>query len=111
MSTTVVKPITVDTFKPYAKKGKSNSKVQGRICDLLFRLVQTDDPAKVKKLCLAEVAWLEDEYSNPNTRTSYVTAYRKALSAYFAECPPPASLLSEYKGTSQHLSPVSSVCG
>ena len=103
MSTTVVKPITVETLKPYAKLGKSNGKVQSRICDLLLRLVQTDDPAKVKDLCLAEVAWLEAEYANPNTRTSYVTAYRKALSAYFAEHLPPASLLSEYKGTSQHL--------
>ena len=103
MPTTVVSPITKESLAPYAKLGKSNSKVRSHIVDLLFRLVQTDDPAKVKSLCLAEVAWLEDEYSNPNTRTSYITAYRKALSAYFAECPPPASLLSEYKGTSQHL--------
>ena len=40
-----VEPITVD-FRPYAKLGKSNGKIQSRICDLLFRLVQTDDPAK-----------------------------------------------------------------
>ena len=103
MPTTIVKPTTTETFAPYAKLGKSNGKIQRRICDLLLRLVQTDDPAKVKSLCEGEVAWLESEYSNPNTRTSYVTAYRKALSAYFAECPPPATLLSEYKGTSQHL--------
>ena len=103
MPPTVVKPITADTLRRYAKVGKSNGKVQDRICNLLLRLVQTDDPAKVKKLCSSEVTWLETEYSNPNTRTSYITAYRKALMAYFAECPPPASLLSEYKGTSQHL--------
>ena len=95
MPTTVISPITVDTFKPYAKLGKSNGKVQARICDLLLRLVQTDNPVKVKDLCLAEVAWLSAEYANPNTRTSYVTAFRKSLSAYFAECPPPVSLLSE----------------
>ncbi|MGI8935210.1 MAG: protelomerase family protein, partial [Phormidesmis sp.] len=103
MPTTIVTPITRETFKPYAKLGKSNGKIQGRICDLLLRLVQTDDPAKVKELCLAEVAWLESEYSNPNTRTSYITAERKAIAAYFAEHQPPASLLSEYKGASQHL--------
>ena len=95
MPTQVVKPTTIETLKPYAKLGKSNGKVQGRICALLLKLVQTDDPAKVKDLCLTEVAWLEAEYENPNTRTSYVTAYRKALSAYFAEHLPPAILLSE----------------
>ena len=103
MSATVVKPTTLEALKPYAKLGKSNGKIQARICDLLLRLVHTDDPAEVKELCLDEVAWLESEYSNPNTRTSYITAYRKALSAYFAEHLPPASLLSEYKGVSQHL--------
>lgn len=99
----VIEPITIDTFKPYAKLGKSNGKVQDRICGLLFRLIQTTSPAKVKQLCLDEVAWLESEYSNPNTRTSYITAHRKALKAYFDEFPPPANLLSEYKGTRQHL--------
>ncbi|PZO08414.1 MAG: hypothetical protein DCF25_22250 [Leptolyngbya foveolarum] len=70
MPTQVVKPITAETFRPYAKLGKSNGKVQSRICALLLRLIQTDDPAKVKNLCSSEVAWLETEYSNPNTRTS-----------------------------------------
>ena len=95
MPTAIVKPTTLETFKPFSKLGKSNGKIQARICDLLLRLVQTDDPAKVKDLCLDEVAWLEAEYANPNTRTSYITAYRKALEAYFAEHQPPASLLSE----------------
>ena len=103
MPAQVIASITAETLRPYARLGKSNGKIQARICDLLLRLVQTDDPAKVKDLCLDEVAWLEAEYENPNTRTSYVTAYRKALSAYFAEHLPPASLLSEYKGVSQHL--------
>ena len=103
MATITIAAVTKESLSPYAKLGKSNVKVRAQIADLLFRLVQTDDPAKVKDLCLAEVAWLESEYSNPNTRTSYVTAYRKALSAYFAEHLPPANLLSEYKGTSQHL--------
>ena len=103
MPVQIVEPITIETFRPYARLGKSNGKIQGRICELLFKLIQTDSPAKVKALCEAEIEWLETEYSNPNTRTSYVTAYRKALGAYFDECPPPASLLSEYKGTSQHL--------
>ena len=69
---------------------------------MIFRLIQTDDPAKVKALCLAEVEWLESEYENPNTRTSYITAYRKAIKAYFDEHPPRAILISEYKGLSQH---------
>lgn len=103
MPTTIVSPINRETFKSYAKLGKSNGKIQGRICDLLFRLVQTDNPIKVKQLCLDEVAWLEAEYSNPNTQTSYITAIRKAISTYFEDHQPPASLLSEYKGTSQHL--------
>ena len=95
MPTVTIKPTTLEALRPYAKLGKSNGKIQARICDLLLRLVQTDDPAKVKDLCLGEVAWLEAEYANPNTRTSYITAYRKALEAYFAEHQPPASLLSE----------------
>ena len=69
-----VTPITAETFKPYAKLGKSNGKIQGRICDLLLRLVQTDDPAKVKALCEQEIEWLTAEYSKPSTRTSYVSA-------------------------------------
>ena len=97
-----VEPITVDTFRPYAKLGKSNGKIQSRICDLLFRLVQTDDPAKVKALCESEIEWLAEEYDNPRTRCSYVSAYRKAIQAYFEECPPPVGLLDEYKGNSQH---------
>ena len=94
--------ITRETLLPYARLGKSNGKIQARICDLIFRLIQTDDPAKVKTLCLAEVEWLESEYENPNTRTSYITAYRKAIKAYFDEHPPRAILIREYKGSSQH---------
>ena len=97
-----VATITRESIKPFAKLGKSNGKIQARICDLIFRLIQTDDPAKVKALCLAEVEWLESEYENPNTRTSYITAYRKAIKAYFDEHPPRAILISEYKGLSQH---------
>ncbi len=109
MPTQIVTPITKETFRPHAKLGKSNGKIQGRICDLLFRLVQNPtDAARIKELCLAEVAYLESEYSNPNTRTSYVTAYRKAISAYFAEHPPHASVLSERQTSkgliSQHCS-------
>ena len=103
MPTATVIPINLETFKPYAKLGKSNGKIQSRICDLLFSLVQTDDPAKVKQLCLEEIDWLESAYSNLNTQTSYITAMRKAISAYFQEHQPPASLLNEYKGRSQHL--------
>ena len=89
-----VEPITRDTFRPYAKLGKSNGKIQSRICDLLFRLVQTDDPAKVKALCESEIEWLTEEYSAASTRTSYVSAYRKAMRAYFAEHGIPAPLSS-----------------
>ncbi|MEL6879055.1 MAG: protelomerase family protein [Cyanobacteria bacterium J06607_10] len=81
----VVTPVTHKTLKPYAKLGKSNGKIQGRICDLLFRLIQTDDPAKVKALCESEIEWLTGEYEKASTRTSYVSAYRKAIRAYFDE--------------------------
>jgi len=91
----VVQPITADTFRPYAKLGKSNGKIQSRICDLLFRLVQTDDPAKVKALCESEIEWLTEEYSAASTRTSYVSAYRKAIRAYFVEKAIPAPLAVE----------------
>ena len=99
---TKVTPITRETFKPYSKLGKSNSKIQERICELLFRLVQTDDPAKVKRLCQEEIAWLEGEPYAPSSRASYVAAYRKAIAAYFSEHQPPESLLAEketVKGT------------
>ncbi|KPQ32556.1 MAG: hypothetical protein HLUCCA11_21285, partial [Phormidesmis priestleyi Ana] len=59
MPTSIVTPITRETFKPYANLGKSNSKIQSRICELLFKLVQTDDPAKVEQLCRDEIGWLE----------------------------------------------------
>ena len=95
MATQVVKSITVDTFRPYAALGKSNSKIRDRICSLMFRLVQTDDPAKVKRLCKAEIAWLEGESYSASTRTKFVSAYRKALMVYFDEHPPVKSLLSE----------------
>ena len=109
MPTTVVKPIAADTFKPYAKLGKSNSKIQSRICELLFRLIQTDDPAKVRSLCKEEIAWLESENYKAATRTAYVTAYRKALQTWFTDNPPANKmLLSEretVKGTiTQHCS-------
>jgi len=97
-----VATITRESIKPFAKLGKSNGKIQARICDLILRLIQTDDHAKVKALCLAEVEWVENEYPKPSTRTSYVTAYRKAIKAYFDEHPPRAILISEYKGLSQH---------
>ena len=96
MPTAIVSPITRDTFAPYSKLGKSNGKVRSRICELLFRLVQTDNPAKVKALCKGEIAWLESESYKPATRTVYVTAYRKALQAWFDENPPAnKALLSE----------------
>ncbi len=65
--------------------GKSNSKIRGRICELLFRLVQTDNPTKVKRLCEAEIEWLLCEYEKASTRTSYVSAYRKAVRAFYEE--------------------------
>ena len=103
MPVTVVQPITRDTFRPYAKMGKSSSKIQDRICDLLFKLVQTDDPAKVKSLCKSEIDWLESESYGASTRTAYISAYRKALLAWFDEKPPAnKSLMSEretVKGT------------
>ena len=95
MPPTVVKPITVETFRPYAKLGKSNSKIQARICELLLKLIQTDNPKKVKTLCESEIEWLEAEYDKPSTRTSYVSAYRKAIRAYFNETGIPTNLTVE----------------
>ncbi|MGD1866117.1 MAG: protelomerase family protein [Phormidesmis sp.] len=91
----VVMPITRETLKPFARLGKSNGKIQARICDLLFRLVQTDDPAKVKALCESEIEWLTSEYDKASTRTSYVSAYRKAIRACFEEHKMPKSLAVE----------------
>lgn len=87
--------ITRATLRPYVTLGKSNSKIQGRICELLFRLVQTDDPAKVKRLCESEIEWLTSEYDKASTRTSYVSAYRKAIRAYFDENTMPKNLAVE----------------
>ena len=47
-----VATIARESIKPVAKLGKSNGKIQARICDLIFRLIQTDDPAKVKSSML-----------------------------------------------------------
>jgi len=90
-----VYPVNRETLKPYAKLGKSNGKIQTRICDLLFRLIQTDAPVKVKSMCESEIEWLTGEYDKPSTRTSYVSAYRKAIRAYFDEHSMPKSLAVE----------------
>lgn len=42
--------ITYELLRPYVVLGKFNSKIQGRISELLLRLVQTDAPAEVKRL-------------------------------------------------------------
>ncbi|MGB7085767.1 MAG: protelomerase family protein, partial [Phormidesmis sp.] len=100
MPATIIKPVSRETLLPYARLGKSNGKIQARICDLLFKLIQTDDPAKVKSLCESEIEWLTDEYEKASTRTSYVSAYRKAIRAYFDENPIPKTLAVE-KATSK----------
>ena len=87
--------ITRVTLRPYAALGKSNSKIQDRICELLFRLVQTDNPTKVKRLCEAEIEWLLTEYEKASTRTSYVSAYRKAIRAFYKEHGIPSPLKVE----------------
>ena len=97
MPTTVVKPVTRETFGSYANLGKSNSRIQNRICELLFRLVQTDNPSKVKALCESEIEWLTSEFDKASTRTSYVSAYRKAIRAYFADAGMPAAFTVEKK--------------
>ncbi len=97
MPVQIVEPITRETLKPYARLGKSNSQIQARICDLLFRLIQTDNPVKVESLCGEEIDWLENEPYGQSTRTKFVSAYRKAIDAYFTENPPVASLLSPRK--------------
>jgi hypothetical protein len=97
MPAQIVTPVTRDTLKPYANLGKSNAKIQSRICDLIFRLIQTDDPAKVESLCREEIQWLESENYGASTRTKFVSAYRKAVDAYFSEHSPAASLLRPRK--------------
>jgi len=89
----IIAPITTDTFKSVAKLGKANSKVQGRICELLLKLVQTDDTAKVRSLCKEEIEWIEGQNYSASTRTAYVSAYRKALQAWFAENPGAESVM------------------
>ena len=87
--------ITRETLRPYAALGKSNSKIQDRISELLFRLVQTDNPSKVKRLCETEIEWLLCEYEKASTRTSYVSAYRKAIRAFYEEHGIPSPLKVE----------------
>lgn len=97
MPLTIVEPITRETLSPYAKLGKSNSQIQARICELLFRLIQTDSPAKVESLCRDEIDWLNNEPYGASTRTKMISAYRKAVDAYFSENPPAANLLRPRK--------------
>ena len=97
MPVQIVEPITRETLSPYAKLGKSNSQIQTRICELLFRLIQTDSPAKVESLCREEIDWLNNEPYGASTRTKMISAYRKAIDAYFSENPPAANLLRPRK--------------
>ena len=97
MPLTIVNPITRETLSPYAKLGKSNSQIQARICELLFRLIQTDSPAKVESLCRDEIDWLNNEPYGASTRTKMISAYRKAIDAYFSENQPAANLLRPRK--------------
>ena len=75
----VVAPITRETFEPYAKIGKSNGAIQDWICGLLLRLVQTDDPAKVRKLCQEEIAWLENQRKENGNRDTALLRARPTL--------------------------------
>ncbi|KPQ31790.1 MAG: hypothetical protein HLUCCA11_23025 [Phormidesmis priestleyi Ana] len=59
--------------------------------------MQTDDPAKVEQLCRDEIGWLESEPYGQSTRTKFVSAYRKAVNAYFSEHSPAANLLRPRK--------------
>ena len=97
MPVQIVEPITRETLSPYAKLGKSNSQIQARICELLFRLIQTDSPAKVESLCREEIDWLNNEPYGASTRTKMISAYRKAVDAYFSENQPAANLLRPRK--------------
>ncbi|MEL7520189.1 MAG: protelomerase family protein [Cyanobacteria bacterium J06634_6] len=97
MPTTIVAPITKESLMPFAKLGKANDTIRTRIVDLLFALVQTDDPAKVKALCKAEIEWLNAEYEKSSTRTTYASAYRKSIQGYFSKHPIPAPLETEKK--------------
>ncbi|NER85270.1 MAG: hypothetical protein F6K42_38380, partial [Leptolyngbya sp. SIO1D8] len=107
MATTAVNAQRVEDFKQYAKISRSNSKVQHHISLFLAKLVQATKPETVKRICDDELAWFLEHYTGASARTTYMSAYRKAIQACFADREIPEGLVVERqtaKGlVTQHL--------
>lgn len=85
----------VKQFEKYAKLGKSNAAIQRRIALLLATLSQITTVESVKRVCDDEKAWFLEHYTSASARTSYMSAYRKAIKACFDEIGIPEGLSSE----------------
>ena len=77
--------LPVAGFQRFAKLGRSNATIQGRIALLLAKLAQATQPETVKGLCEDEKAWFLEHYTSSSSRTTYMSAYRKAIKACFDE--------------------------
>ena len=85
MGTVVTKAIAVADFLPYAKLGKASETVQRSIAVFLAQLSAVKSPARAKALAQDAIANLCERYTKSSTRATYVSAYRKAVKAYFDE--------------------------
>ncbi|WP_346293801.1 protelomerase family protein [Sphaerothrix gracilis] len=98
---------SVEDFKQYARLRRSNAEVQHHICLFLAKLVQATKPETVKQICDDELAWFLAHYSGASARTTYMSAYRKAIQACFAERKIPDALLVQRQTSkgliTQHL--------
>jgi hypothetical protein len=77
---------------PYAKLGKASAEVQKSIAVLLAQLSATTAPTRVEALCKDAIANLCEKFEKASTRTTYASAYRKAVKAYFDEHGSPEGL-------------------
>ncbi|MEO0986864.1 MAG: protelomerase family protein [Cyanobacteria bacterium J06639_14] len=85
----------VADFNQYATLTRSNKTVQRRISLFLAKLVQATKPKTVKQLCEDELAWFLEKYTGASARTSYMSAYRKAIQACFGDHAIPEGLTVE----------------
>jgi hypothetical protein len=85
MGTVVTKAIAVADFLPYAKLGKASEAVQRSIAVFLAQLSAVKSAARAKALAQDAIANLCERYTKSSTRATYVSAYRKAVKAYFDE--------------------------
>jgi len=83
--TTKTAAIPVADFMPYAKLGKASLEVQWSIAVLLAQLSATTQAERVEAVCKDAIANLCEKFAKSSTRTTYASAYRKAVKAYFDE--------------------------